>query len=151
MDIFAGNSGQGLLPKFNSPCLWWSLCSACTQCLKETGSLLSPGTELPSHAPRTPKKILIFCIQLSTFIIKIQVWYLSVQCKRLKISKKISGNLLFGKEGRSCLLSADSTVIVLLHGGKDKLLHKLLFILKYKDLRQIFIILVTTKTQDNPL
>lgn len=85
------------LPKPNSPCPWWSLCSACTQCLKETGSLLSPGTELLSHAPRTPKKILIFCMLLSTFIIKTQVWYLLGQCKTLKISRNIPNKRCLGR------------------------------------------------------
>lgn len=82
---------------------------------------------------------------LSTLIIKTQVWYLLGQCKTLRISRNIPGKLMFGKKGSSCLLSADST------GGKDKLFHKLFFILKYEDQRQIFMVLVTTKTQDNSL
>lgn len=65
----------------------------------------------------------------------------------LKISKNVSGKLLFG------LLSADGTATALLQGSKatNKLFHKLFFILKYKDKRQIFMVLVTAKTQDNPL
>lgn len=45
---------------WNLPCQLLLLCTSCIQCLKETGSLLSPKTELLSHGPEVGKRMLKF-------------------------------------------------------------------------------------------